>query len=47
MWLRKYVLQIPSSAVEMPGGGEVFLDVQFGALETDTLQDTQVRAINH
>lgn len=33
--------QIPSSAVEMPGGAEsgagMFLDVQFGALEPDHL----------
>lgn len=37
-------VQIPSSAVEMPGGadnsGSVFLDVQFGALEPDALHDT-------
>ncbi|XP_026740726.1 protein lingerer-like [Trichoplusia ni] len=34
--------KIPSSAVEMPGGAEgaaMFLDVQFGALEPDHLQD--------
>lgn len=33
--------QIPSSAVEMPGGegGALFLDVQFGALEPDALQE--------
>ncbi|XP_062532731.1 protein lingerer isoform X5 [Bombyx mori] len=34
--------KIPSSAVEMPGGESpgMFLDVQFGALEPDTLHDT-------
>ncbi|XP_060807766.1 protein lingerer isoform X2 [Amyelois transitella] len=37
--------KIPSSAVEMPGGGEsssaMFLDVQFGALSPDTLDAGQ------